>query len=506
MPGDHATDDGLSITPVQLPAPSAWQITQRVTLALGSLSRHMVTARRRGPLDQASVAHAVRCTFDDLGGTFMKFGQLVASSPSLFGQEVATEFRGCLDSGPPIPFRSLRRAVERDLGRPLEDMFEHIERTPIAAASLAVVHRARLRDGTDVAIKVLRPGIRHSLATDLATLRPIADFLGGQVAVGVAATLPGLIRGLAVQLAEEVDLENEARSIRWFRGLLDAIGARLIRVPQLHDDLCGQRTLTMELVEGVPVDDDDAIAAMGIDPKPALRECMRGWFAGLLAVGAFHGDIHAGNLLVCPDGRMAVLDWGIVGRVDADTGLFLRRLLQAVLGDETGWVDVARHMETQYGGGLAEMLGVDEAGWVMFVRAYLEPLLSSPIGEVDLRAMLLGVGANEVPQEKARNGLRDNVGYWWEERRRQRALMASEGFGGGFDQATFLLGKQLIYFERYGKRYLPDVPLIDDPEAYRSLLDMMGTDLRAGGTAPDAARLDAAANLLRPAAEGTGGR
>jgi hypothetical protein len=488
---------------VLLPTPSAWQITQRVGVALGSLSRHMVTARRQGALDQAAVAHAIRRTFDDLGGTFLKFGQLVASSPSLFGEDVATEFRGCLDSGPPIPFRSLRRSIERDLGRPLEEMFDHVERTPIAAASLAVVHRARLRDGTDVAIKVLRPGIRHALATDLATLRPIADFLGGQVAVGVAATLPGLIRGLAVQLAEEVDLENEARSIRWFRGLLEAIGARLIRVPHLYDDLCGHRTLTMELVDGVPVDSDDAIAAMGVDPKPALRECMRGWFAGLLAVGAFHGDIHAGNLLVCPDGRMAVLDWGIVGRVDADTGFFLRRLLEAVLGDDTGWVDVARHMETQYGGGLAEMLGVDEAGWVMFVKAYLQPLLSSPIGDVDLRTMLLGIG--DVPQEKARSGVRDNVTWWWDERRRQRAMMASEGFGGGFDQATFLLGKQLIYFERYGKRYLPDVPLIDDPEAYRKLLEMMGRDLRAGGTAPDAARLDAAAGLLNPAAEGSGG-
>lgn len=501
------TDDELSIIPVELPAPSAWQITQRVTAALGSLSRQLVTARRRGPLDQAAVAHAVRCTFDDLGGTFMKFGQLVASSPSLFGEDVATEFRGCLDGGPPIPFRSLRRAIERDLGRPLEEMFEHVERTPIAAASLAVVHRARLRDGTEVAVKVLRPGIRHSLATDLATLRPIADFLGGQVAVGVAATMPGLVRGLAVQLAEEVDLENEARSIRWFRGLLDAIGARLIRVPFLYDDLCGQRTLTMELVEGVPVDADDAIAALGVDPRPALRECMRGWFAGLLAVGAFHGDIHAGNLMVCPDGRMAVLDWGIVGRVDADTGLFLRRLLEAILGDEAAWADVARHMEVQYGGGLAEMLGVDEAGWVMFVRAYLEPLLSSPIGEVDLRAMLLGIGpgpgAGDVPQQKARSGLRDNVTYWWDERRRQRALMASDGFGGGFDQATFLLGKQLIYFERYGRRYLPDIPLIDDPQAYRKLLDMMGSDRRAGGMAPDAARLDAAADLLNPAAEGT---
>ncbi len=478
-----------------------------MSLALGSLSRHLVNARRKGPLDQAATAHAIRRTFDDLGGTFMKFGQLVASSPGLFGDEVAEEFRGCLDSGPAIPFRSLRRSVERDLGRPLEEMFAHVEREPIAAASLAVVHKATLLDGTPVALKVLRPGIRHSLATDLATLRPIADFLGGQVAVGVAATLPGLIRGLATQLAEEVDLENEARSIRWFRDLLDAIGAELISVPRLYDDLCGHRTLTMELIEGVPIDDDEGMAAMGVDPKPALRECMRGWFAGLLCVGAFHGDIHAGNLMVRNDGRMAVLDWGIVGRVDADTGFFLRRLLDATLGDDEAWADVARHMEVQYGEGLAEMLGVDQAGWVMFVRAYLEPLLGSPIGEVDLRSMLMGNGIGDIPHDQARSGVVDNVQYWWDERRKQRAMMASDGFGGGFDQSTFLLGKQLIYFERYGKRYLPEIPLIDDPEAYRRLLDMIGAEPGADGGAPTSVRLDAAGALLKPttSAEGPAG-
>lgn len=494
--------DTLVITPAKLPAPSALDVSRRVTLALASASRHLVVARRRGTLDQEARAWVIRRTFDDLGGTFTKFGQLIASSPGLFGAEVATEFRGCLDKGPAVPYRSLTRAIERDLGKPLDQLFGSVDRKPLAAASLAVVHRATLLDGTPVAVKVLRPGIRRALATDLATLRPLADFVGRQVAVGVAGTLPGLVRGLKEQVAEEVDLTNEANSIRWFRSLLAAIHATLIRVPEPVDDLCGRRVLTMELVEGVPVDDDEGIAAMGVDPRPALRECLRGWFAGLLTLGAFHGDIHAGNLLVCPDGKMGVLDWGIVGRVDAETGLFLRRLLEAALGDETAWGDVARHIEGQYGDGVARMMGLDEAGWVAFIRGYLEPLLRSPIGDVDLRTMLIGSGIADGPrpnngEAERQDGFWGALSYWRDERRRQRIMMASEGFGGGFDQATFLLGKQLVYFERYGKKYLPDVPLIDDPEAYRRLLDLVGQIDVSHTDPPSAQTLDAAAALLQ---------
>jgi hypothetical protein len=351
-----------------------------------------------------------------------------------------------------------------------------------------------------VAVKVLRPGIKRSLATDLATLRPLGDFVGRQVAVGVAGTLPALIRGLAVQVSEEVDLANEAQAIRWFRQLIDGIGARMIRVPEPVDELCGSRTLVMELVEGVPVDDDEGIAAMGVDPRPALRECLRAWFAGLLTLGAFHGDIHAGNLMVCPDGKMAVLDWGIVGRVDEETALFLRRLLEAALGDETAWPDVARYIENQYGSGMANQLGLDEAGWTMFIRGYMEPLFNKPIGEVDLRSMLIGGLTDPNNGARDRSSRRDQLTFWRDERRRVRIMMDADGFDGGFDRATFLLGKQLIYFERYGKKYLPEVPLIDDPEAYRRLLDLVGP-ASGEGIRVSSVKLDAAATLIRPAAD-----
>ena len=460
----------LVIDATALPVPSRREVAARLAASIRSFSHHVIAARRAGKLDEMAIAGAIRRTFEDLGGTFTKFGQLIASSPSIFGDDVAHEFRGCLDSGPPVPFYEVRAVIEADLGRPLHEIFATFEPEPLAAASLAVVHRAALTDGTPVAVKVLRPDVSRRIATDLAVLRPLCRFIARQVAVGIAGTLAGLVQGLEVQVAEELDFTNEARSLRWFRAALDEIGVDRLVVPLVFDDLCGPHVITMELLDGVPVDDAEAIAALGVDPTPLLHECIRVWFATTLCAGAFHGDVHAGNVLVRANGTLALLDWGIVGRFDDATALFFRRMIEGVLGDEDAWVDVAVHVKATYGAGMVEALGIDDDQLVTFVRSQIEPLFKLPFGQVDLRTMLIGDGATDGKRAGQRTR-REAMSNWWTERRRQQALMDLEGYGGGFDQATFLLSKQLIYFERYGKQFLPDSPLLDDPAVFRALLD-----------------------------------
>jgi hypothetical protein len=242
-------------------------------------------------------------------------------------------------------------------------------------------------------------------------------------------------------------------------------------VPAVYDDLCGPNMITMELLDGVPVDDAEAIAALGVDPTPLLHECIRVWFATTLCAGAFHGDVHAGNVLVRANGTLALLDWGIVGRFDDATALFFRRMIEGVLGDEDAWVDVAAHVKATYGAGMVEALGIDEDQFTAFVRAQVEPLFTMPFGQVDLRTMLIGDGNTDGKRAGQRTRT-EAVRNWWTERKRQQALMDLEGYGGGFDQATFLLSKQLVYFERYGKQFLPDSPLLDDPAVFRALLAM----------------------------------
>lgn len=460
----------LRIEPITMPAPARHIVALRLGVTITDLSRRFIAARREGgQLDQAATARAIRATFDSLGGTFAKFSQLIASSPGIFSDEVAAEFRGSLDAAAAEPFASVRQVVENELGRPLEDLFSSFEPEPIAAASLAVVHRAVLPDGRPVAVKVLRPRIEQRIATDLAILRPLCRFIAREVAVGIAGTLNGLIEGLRVQLAEELDLRNEARASAWFAGVLDEVGASHVRVPATIDDWSARRVLTMELIDGVAVDDEDAIAAMGVDPAPLLRDCLRTWFAATLATGTFHGDIHAGNLLVTPEGTLVLVDWGIVGRLDESTSLFFRRLIEGALGDEAAWHDVAAHLISAYGASVLDALGTDEAGFAEFVRLQIEPVLRLPFGEVDLRTMLIGDGAQDGKRAGERTKV-EAVRNWWAERARIRRMMELEGYGGGFDQATFLLSKQLVYFDKYGKRYLPDTPLLDDVDVYRALL------------------------------------
>jgi hypothetical protein len=180
--------------------------------------------------------------------------------------------------------------------------------------------------------------------------------------------------------------------------------------------------------------------------------------------------VHAGYVLVRANGTLALLDWGIVGRLDAETGKFFRRMVEGVLGDEEAWVDVAAHVRATYGEGLFTALGLDEAQSVDFVRSQIEPMFHLPFGQIDLRTMLIGDGATDGKRAGQRTK-RESVQNWWAERKRVRVFMESEGYGGGFDQAQFLLSKQLVYFERYGKQFLPDSPLLDDPAAFQALLD-----------------------------------
>ncbi len=212
---------------------------------------------------------------------------------------------------------------------------------------------------------------------------------------------------------------------------------------------------------------------------------MKAWFASALCTGAFHGDVHAGNLLVTPDERLAVLDWGIVGRLDPDTQRFFRRTVEGAMGDDSAWPDVYEHMTSIYGTALRDQLGLTDEQAVALIRMQIEPIFSRPFGEIRLTDLLattdsLAQKAREAAPSTgdevaaltaaARRGAREAVALWRAERRRRRDLIASGAHETSFDRAMFLLGKQLVYFDRYGKLFLPDVPILWEREAFERLL------------------------------------
>jgi aarF domain-containing kinase len=464
----------------RLPEPSVGALLRRSAEIALVTARHFaplvvrqVRHVRSGPLPAAVIAHPLRLTFEDLGGTFTKFGQIMASSPGLFGDEVADEFRSCLDTGPTVPFSAVRQRVEDDLGCALDDAYAEFEREPFGRASIAVVHRARLHDGRAVAVKIIRPGIEQQVATDLDLLQPLFEVLVRQTGDQLAGSVLQLVDGFRIQVGEEMDLRNEARSMVHFRGLMEEVALPRIAVPEPYPELSGPNVLTMELLDGIPIDDLAQLAEWGVDPAPLVEDVVRAFLLTTARWGAFHGDAHAGNLLLLRDGRIGIVDWGIVGRLDRETHRFFLRLLSAVLGDESAWVELTEHLVRVYGPALGEAVAMSEPEMAGFIRSLIEPVLTRPFGEVSLAGIMETVQrqvAKAQGVEAHQRSLRAVLRRLRFQRRVRKMADASGGIFSDFDRGTFLLSKQLMYFERYGKLFLSDVPILNDRRFLAQLL------------------------------------
>lgn len=450
----------------------ATQVTAAAAHRLGPEVLRRATSRRA---TGAELAVPLRKMCDDLGATFLKYGQLVASSPSLFGEEMAAAFRSCLDTGPPVPFSAVVAEMERSIGGPISDRFDHLELEPLGRASLAVVHRARLRDGTDVAVKVLRPGIEATIAADLVLMRRIFRGLARAAVPGLADVLVEAIDGLRLQLEEELDLRNEATVMAYFRDLPEGARLPLVVVPRPYPELSSRRVLVMEFLDGVAIDDAVAANQLGVEVGPLVEQTVKAWFLSALRGGIFHGDVHAGNILLLRDGRAGVIDWGIVGRLSPDSHWLLRRFIGGALGDEAAWDELAEYLEAQLvadGSGAVPVL--DRATLRTLLRDQIGGIVSKPFGEFSLSAMILTLqghieqargagpgGRDGRDGREGRSSVRSRV-------RRARSLTPP---GVVMDRGMILLAKQLAYFERYGTMYLGDIPVLHDQAFFRAALD-----------------------------------
>lgn len=485
----------LEIRPADL---SATTTVRRRTSARRFVRIGSVAARRVAPVvaanafvrdrdrRKARLGGALALAASELGVTFVKFGQLLASSPSIAGQTLADAMRGVLDDGPPIPFSEVRSIVEGDLGRRLEDVFTSFDEQPFAAASLAVVHQATLADGTAVAVKVLRPASATIVASDLSLVRPFVSWLARQLPIGMLPAVPEVIDGLAEQLSEELDLRNEARAMQWFEEMVEIIGATGVRVPRTMPEASGPRVLTMELITGTKIDDLARLAEGDIDTKSSIQALIESWFALTLCTGVFHGDMHAGNLLLTADGGVVLLDWGIVGRLPAASLRFFRRSLEGSLGDESAWPDVRDHLLSTMPVDALESVGITQDDLLQLVRAQTLMIMTAPFSELNL--MMLAPSASSLPGADAEGAaaIPTSAGarlrFVREERRKAKAFRES-GAAAQMQsppRGEMLLIKQLVFFERYGKLFLGDEPLIYDPEVYRALLASTA-DLDASG-------------------------
>ena len=316
-----------------------------------------------------------------LGPGFIKLGQALSTRADLIGPELAHSLSQLQDRLDPFPARVARKQIGVELGGPLEDVFSSFEDKAVAAASVAQVHRARLKGGREVAVKLLRPNIRRRIMADTSLFFGLAAILEW-----LAPDLRRLRLVTAVeQFRHTSDIELDLRLEAAAAGRLadNMANEKGVHVPWVDLGHTTAQMLVIEWVDGVRIDDVEALARAGHDIAKITQVAARSFFNQVFRDGFFHADMHPGNIFIAPDGRLVPIDFGIMGHLDFADRLFLARLLTALL--EADYDQVARlHAE-------AGMLGrhVSQAQFAQAVRALGEPVTGKAIGEISL-GMVLG--------------------------------------------------------------------------------------------------------------------
>ena len=327
----------------------------------------------------------VRLAIEELGPTFVKLGQILAGRADLFGPDWIAEFEKLHSRVPALPLDQLRPQLREDLGGEPEDVFARFDTEPLAAASIAQVHRAQLKDGTEVVVKIRRPGISETIAADLRLL--------GRLAALAEAELPALkpyrpqllVRELARSLQRELDLASECRSAE--RIAAHMAGLPWIVVPKVHWDFTKERVNVQDCVDGIPGHETARLDAAGLDRRLLAQRGAQAVLKQIVEDGLFHADPHPGNVFYLPGNRIAFIDFGMVGR------LSVRRreeLLQLLLGL------VERNPQT-----VADVLmdwtgddhGVNLSTLETEIETFVDQYHGAPLAELNLGQMLGDVTA-----------------------------------------------------------------------------------------------------------------
>lgn len=273
----------------------------------------------------------LRLMMEQLGPTFIKAGQILAGRPDLVSPEFIEEFKKLQDRVAPVPFSLLKPILEEQLGRPLEACFSSLDPEPLANASIAQVHTGRTLDGEEVVVKVRKPDVEKLLHQDLEILETLAQLAEHYI----PELRPLQPRFLAAEFKRavltEIHFTLEANNVKRFRE--NFAESSFLVIPKVYSDLSTTQVLTMERLRGVKLSDVDAVRGMGVDTRELLQKGMDCFFQSMLKDGFFHGDPHGGNILVLPDGRMGLIDFGLVGRLsdkakDSLVGMFVALLAQ----------------------------------------------------------------------------------------------------------------------------------------------------------------------------------
>jgi predicted unusual protein kinase regulating ubiquinone biosynthesis (AarF/ABC1/UbiB family) len=383
-----------------------------------------------------AVAVALAEGFERLGPTFVKLGQLMASTSEVFPRPLAQAYLRLLDDVAPIPAASVRAVIQADLGHPVGALFAEFDDAPLASGSVAQVPRCRLPDGREAVVKVQRPGIRERMLVDLRLAYLLATIAERWLPRVKTANARGVVRDLHAVTTVELNSALEAHNQAKMRANIAAFGDNpMVTAPQIYWQYCGARVICMERLHGGPI---DRTAATRFDPQTTtmlIRSFVKVWLESVTVHGLFHGDVHAGNLWVLDDGRLAMLDFGIVGEMPPAWREAIRDLFRASAIDGD-YARVARSMRAL---GFGTHLDVSDETMGAQLAMVLRPLLSARLAEMNLSELI--------------DALLD-MGQQW-------------GVVG--PEELILFGKQLGYFERYAVGLAPDWVLGADQDLLRNI-------------------------------------
>ena len=321
----------------------------------------------------------VRRIFEVLGPTFIKLGQILATRPDLFGPEWIAEFEKLQVQAPSLDFEELRPQIEEDLGAPLEQIFAEVDVRPLAAASVAQVHRAILKDGTKVVLKIQRPGIRAAIESDMRLLTHLASLAEKSVPELAAYRPQKVVQQFVKSLQNELNFMTEGHNAEQIAANFE--GHHDILIPKIYWEWTKPRLNVQEFVDGIPGVNLEAIDAAGMDRKRIAQTGASAVLKMIIIDGLFHADPHPGNFFILPGERIAFIDFGMVGRVSAARRQQIIKLLQALLQDDAeGLCTILLEWSERAGDDPGELRGAVED----FLRKYAGKAMAL----MDLSAMV----------------------------------------------------------------------------------------------------------------------
>jgi len=370
----------------------------------------------------------LREALEELGPVFVKFGQMMSTRPDLLPDDIAVELAKLQDQVPPFDGETARAQIEAALAAPVSELFRSFEVTPLASASVAQVHAAMLHDGTEVVVKVLRPGIQSVIARDVALLDTLARLAERWWPAARRLKPVEVVAEYRKTIGAELDLMREAANASRLRANFE--DSNLLVVPKVFWDYSRSDVMVMERVRGIPVSDVAALKRAGIDLRTLAHHGVEIFFTQAFRDGYFHADMHPGNIFVAPDGKYCAVDFGIMGTLSERDKLYLAENLMGFFNRDyravaeahvrAGWVNRATRLDE----------------FESAIRAVCEPIFARPISEISFGRLML------------------------------RLFQTARQFDMEVQPQLVLLQKTLFNIEGLGRQLYPDLNLWDTAKPY----------------------------------------